>query len=86
MTRVEASIVIQSVLDQVTAELSDGNRLELRDFGVLEPRVRKGQDNARNPRTGETVATDGKVTVGFKPGKKMKRDIQNCLGTLKGQG
>ena len=86
ITHMEASKVIQSFLDQVTSELSDGNRLELRDFGVFEPRVRKGRDNARNPRTGETVTTDDDVTVKFKVGKNMKQKIQNCLGELKRRG
>ena len=81
VTQAEAKGIVQTVLDQVTEELADGNRLELRDFGVFQPRARKPR-RARNPRTGEQVHAGASVTVSFKVGKKMSRDIQKALPDL----
>lgn len=41
--------VIQSFLDKMTESLSDGNRLEFRDFGVFEV-VKRKQKIGRNPK------------------------------------
>lgn len=66
--------VIQLFIDEVINELSRGNRLELRDFGVFEVKVRKAR-KARNPKTGAAVRVPQKRVVTIKPGKKMKEEI-----------
>jgi len=66
---------VQAFLDQVIEELSLGNRIELRDFGVLETRTRGGH-RARNPRTKETVDVPPRASVKFKAGRVMKQKIQ----------
>jgi len=73
--QVSAKEVIQSFLDEIINELASGNRLEFRDFGVFEPKV-KAQRVARNPRTGDKVVVPEKVTVKFKVGRLMKKKIQ----------
>jgi len=82
ITLMDAKGFVQTVLDQITDELSAGNRIELRGFGVFEPKVRTGR-KARNPRTGDTVYTEDSVTVKFKIGKKMDDKVQGCLDKLK---
>ena len=71
----KAKEVIQSFLDQIIHELSSGNRLEFRDFGVFEPKA-KAPRTARNPRTGEQIQVPEKVTVKFKAGRMMKQKMQ----------
>lgn len=66
--------VIQMFIDEVIQELARGNRLELRDFGVFEVKVRKAR-KARNPKTGAEVRVPEKRVVTIKPGKKMKEEI-----------
>jgi integration host factor subunit beta len=66
--------VIQMFIDEVILELARGNRLELRDFGVFEVKVRKAR-KARNPKTGAEVRVPEKRVVTIKPGKKMKEEI-----------
>ncbi len=80
-THMEAGDIVKSIFAQIIEELASGNRLELRDFGVFEPRVKKGR-KARNPRTGETVYTEDSVAVRFKTGKKMGEAVQRCLENL----
>ncbi len=66
--------IIQLFIDEVITELARGNRLELRDFGVFEVKVRKAR-KARNPKTGDEVRVPEKRVVTIKPGKKMKEEI-----------
>lgn len=66
--------IIQMFIDDVIHELARGNRLELRDFGVFEVKVRKAR-KARNPKTGAEVRVPEKRVVTIKPGKKMKEEI-----------
>ncbi len=73
--QISAKEVIQSFLDEIIAELSKGNRLEFRDFGVFEPKS-KAHRVARNPRTGDKVEVPEKTTVKFKVGRLMKKRIQ----------
>ena len=68
--------VVQSFLDEVVAELARGNRLEFRDFGVFETRLRSAR-TAQNPKTLERVQVPEKRTVRFKAGRQMKKQIQD---------
>ena len=67
--------VVQSFLDSIVQELSDGNRLEFRDFGVFESRMRASRD-AQNPKTLDKVHVPSKRTVKFKVGRVMKMRLR----------
>ena len=69
--RVLVKTIIQSFLDSIVQELSDGNRLEFRDFGVFEARMRASRQ-AQNPKTMDKVQVPPKRTVKFKVGRVMK--------------
>ncbi len=66
---------VQSFLDNVIRELSKGNRLEFRDFGVFEIRDRAPRI-AQNPKTLEQVPVPAKRTVKFKVGRLMKLALE----------
>jgi len=68
--------VVQQFLDEIIAELANGNRLEFRNFGVFKVHTRKPR-MAQNPRTLERVPVPPKSTVKFKVGRRMKRSVQN---------
>lgn len=72
--RVVVKRVIQSFLDEIVAELGEGNRLEFRDFGVFEIRARAAR-LAQNPKTMEKVFVPQKRTVKFKIGRLMKQRL-----------
>ena len=72
--RVLVKLIIQSFLDELTDQLSKGNRLEFRDFGVFEARTRSARI-AQNPKTLERVEVPAKKTVKFKMGRLMKQKI-----------
>ncbi|MFH1419767.1 MAG: HU family DNA-binding protein [Planctomycetota bacterium] len=69
--RVVVKRVIQHFLDEIMGELGKGNRLEFRDFGVFESKVRAARI-AQNPKTLERVQVPEKRTVKFKIGRVMK--------------
>jgi integration host factor subunit beta len=77
--RVQVKRIVQQFLDQIVAELGKGNRLEFRDFGVFETKVRKAR-KAQNPKTLEPVAVPEKRTVKFKVGRLMKQRLAAISG------
>ena len=69
--------VIQAFLDKMTDCLSEGDRLEFRDFGVFEVVERK-QKIGRNPKNAAVpIVIPARAAVKFTPGKKMRRLIEN---------
>lgn len=74
--RTVVKTTVQSFLDNVIKELSMGNRLEFRDFGVFEIRDRAPR-MAQNPRTLERVPVPAKRTVKFKVGRLMRDALEN---------
>ncbi len=69
--RVLVKRVIQDFLDSIIDELGKGNRLEFRDFGVFESRIRASRE-AQNPKTMDKVFVPARRTVKFKVGRVMK--------------
>jgi integration host factor subunit beta len=65
---------VQQFLDEVITELGRGNRLEFRDFGVFETKIRKAR-RAQNPKTLAPVDVPEKRTVKFKVGRLMKQKL-----------
>jgi integration host factor subunit beta len=72
--RVQVKRIIQMFLDEIVTELGNGNRLEFRDFGVFEAKVRAAR-SAQNPKTLERVKVAPKRTVRFKAGRLMKKRL-----------
>src|SRR5207253_5335455 len=77
--RVQVKKVVQQFLDEIINELGQGNRLEFRDFGVFETKIRKAR-RAQNPKTLEPVAVPEKRTVKFKVGRLMKQRLGDLTG------
>jgi integration host factor subunit beta len=77
--RVQVKKIVQQFLDEIVAELGKGNRLEFRDFGVFESKLRKAR-KAQNPKTLEPVEVPEKRTVKFKVGRLMKQRLGELSG------
>ena len=72
--RVLVKRITQAFLDEIIEELRKNNRLEFRDFGVFESKVRAAR-TAQNPKTLERVSVPSKRTVKFKVGLLMKQRL-----------
>ena len=75
--RILVKQIIQSFLDEITEQLKKGNRLEFRDFGVFETRIRTARV-AQNPKTLERVNVPAKRTVKFKMGRLMRENLSKA--------
>jgi DNA-binding protein HU-beta len=70
VTKVKAEIAIEAILDSIKNALKNGERIELRGFGVFQIKPRK-KGIGRNPRTGQEVNIPPGKTIRFKPGKNL---------------
>ena len=67
--------VVQKTLDYIDEALARGDKVELRNFGVFEIKVRKARVG-RNPNAPETdVPIPARAMVKFKAGKEMRADV-----------
>jgi len=66
--------VVNTILEEVTVSLEQGNRVELRGFGAFSVRNRPPRQG-RNPRTGESVAVKEKHVPFFKTGKELRERV-----------
>lgn len=78
--------VIQKTLDHITAALSKGQDVELRNFGVFQVRLSKARVG-RNPNIpGSNFAIPPRATVKFRSGKIMRRDVLGLSDAMKKSG
>lgn len=75
LTQLKTKEIVQQTFDAIIDTLLEVGRIELRNFGVFEVKVRKPR-KARNPRTNEHVFVDAKKVVTFKPGKEMEELVR----------
>ncbi len=83
MTQRDVFNVIQTFIDDVTSNLSEGNEVVLRNFGtfqVMETKAKIG----RNPRDPEKEVTiPPRAVVKFRPGKEMKEKVAKLLPAIR---
>ncbi len=73
-TKVIVKEVLQHFMDEIIAELAQGNRIEFREFGVFEVRDRAAR-RAQNPRTLQKVQVPARRVVKFKIGRLMRQRV-----------
>jgi nucleoid DNA-binding protein len=80
LTQLKTKEIVQLTFDAIVETLLADRRIELRNFGVFEVKLRKAR-KARNPRTGEKVDVPPKNVVTFKPGKEMEEKVRRMIDT-----
>lgn len=71
MTKKDADAAVNAVLDTITAELANGNRVQLAGFGIFETKTRAAR-TGRNPQTKQTIEIAASTSVAFKASKTLK--------------
>ena len=67
--------ILQKTLDVMSSMLAKGEKVELRNFGIFEIRVRKAR-TGRNPNhPGTDVPIPERAVVRFKAGKEMREAV-----------
>jgi integration host factor subunit beta len=73
----EVEQVVDIFFEKIAERLAEGGRVELRGFGAFSTRQRESRQG-RNPRTGEKVDVPSKRVPYFKPGKEMRKRINDA--------
>lgn len=74
ITKVEANRTFDTIFKTIMDYVSDGEKVQIKDFGNWEARYRSAR-NCRNPQTGEPVRIEERLTPVFKPGKAFKEKV-----------
>ncbi|MFA6281163.1 MAG: HU family DNA-binding protein [Candidatus Omnitrophota bacterium] len=67
--------VVHRTFDTIFGALKNGDRIELRNFGVFQVKMKKRRIG-RNPKTGQVIPIPERHVVTFKPGLEMKQAIK----------
>ncbi|MDT8262500.1 integration host factor subunit beta, partial [Roseomonas sp. DSM 102946] len=70
----DVELIVATILEEISAALARGDRVELRGFGAFTAK-RRDPRTGRNPRTGEAVEVTGKAVPYFKPGKELRERV-----------
>lgn len=74
LSQADVDLAVRSIIDQMSATLASGDRIEIRGFGSFSLHFRPPR-MGRNPKTGEAVALPGKHVPHFKPGKDLRERV-----------
>ena len=66
--------IVNSMLDNITLALSQGNEVQFAGFGTFEPKHRAAR-TGRNPHTNEAVPIPARVVPSFKAGANLKKAV-----------
>lgn len=75
LTKKDAKVVVDSILDLITETLSNGESIQLTGFGGFETRIRSARIG-RNPQTGEEIHIPATRVPVFKAGKCLKDAVK----------
>ena len=77
--------VVDTLFKAMRESLIQGNRIEIRGFGVLGVKDTKPKPAARNPRTGEIVYVPARKKSYFKAGVLIKKALHKPLEPEEGE-
>lgn len=72
--------IVETIFDEITDALANGDRVELRGFGAFSVKHRDARIG-RNPRTGESVQVEAKRLPFFKTGKGLRERLNEKKDT-----
>jgi len=75
MTKKDVKTVVDMMLDQVSAHLKKGDKIQLTGFGTFEVRNRKARTGVK-PGTTEKIEIPASKYPAFKPGKGLKDNVK----------
>lgn len=75
----DVELAVKELLEQMSAVLASGERIEVRGFGSFSLHYRPPRIG-RNPKTGASVHVPDKYVPHFKPGKELRERVNNGSG------
>ncbi len=67
--------IVQKTLNYIAEAVAQGRKVELRNFGVFEVKVRKARVGRNPNQPGTDVPIPQRAVVKFKPGKEMREAV-----------
>jgi DNA-binding protein HU-beta len=78
LTKIETKAVVEGFMSVVSQAMEEGNRVELRGFGVFEVQHRAPRVG-RNPQTNERVEIEARHEPVFRPSQQFRDDVDKAL-------
>lgn len=79
LSKREAKDFVEFFFEEICNILENGEAIKLSGFGNFELRE-KTERPGRNPRTGEPASVSARRVVTFKPGQKLKAQVESYAG------
>ena len=83
MVQHEVFDVVQRTLEKITDSLANNIAVELRNFGVFQPRLTKPRVGRNPNQPGSSFVIPSRATVKFKAGKIMRQRVERLSRELK---
>ena len=77
-----AAKMVDSLFSAMRDSMIEGNRIEIRGFGVFQVKDTRPKPAARNPRTGEIIYVPARRKTHFKPGRLLKEALHQARETV----
>ena len=83
LTQQDVLEVVQTLIEEITEALAQGDTVVMRNFGAFQVREMKAKigRNPKNP--GKDVPIPARAAVKFKPGKEMKEKVAATLQVIR---
>ena len=83
LTQQDVLEVVQTLIEEITEALAQGDTVVMRNFGAFQVREMKAKigRNPKNP--GKDVPIPARAAVKFKPGKEMKEKVASTLQVIR---
>ncbi|MCX8495461.1 MAG: integration host factor subunit beta [Akkermansiaceae bacterium] len=83
ITQQDVLEIVQTLIDEVTDSLAQGDTVVMRNFGAFQVREMKAKIG-RNPKDpSKDVVIPARAAVKFKPGKEMKDKVATTLPVIR---
>lgn len=70
----DAAAILDTVADHMMESVANGNRIEIRGFGTIQPRPRATKIGY-NPATGMPMSLPANTTILFKPSRELTKQM-----------
>lgn len=75
LTQQEVFNILQKTLDEICLALAEGHKVELRNFGVFEGKIREARVGRDPNSPTKTIQVPPRAVVRFKSGKQMRLGV-----------
>jgi DNA-binding protein HU-beta/integration host factor subunit alpha len=83
LTQQDVLEVVQTLIEEITDALAQGDAVVMRNFGAFQVREMKAKIGRNPKKPGKDVLIPARAAVKFKPGKEMKEKVAATLQVIR---